>query len=217
MYPNTVRNFRLVVPLTLFDSVSLLVTLPIADWTIRIRIKLMAHENHSELDLPRSPESPDEPCAELAGECPLRRVMAVNERGMVVESRRDFEVGAAMIVGCHVEVKAGACGTASAFVSAEVIVVESRPLAVGTGSRSTNEGRFQVTLLFSEISREDRELLVNLSDIKGIRLASGRAACRSGLAIPPPQVFPAVAKRLRTSHLRGDGGDPAAGSDGSLN
>ncbi len=152
---------------------------------------------------------------ESVHECPLRRVLAVNEHGMVVESQRGFEVGSTMVLGCHVEVKASVPRTAGAFVSAETIVVESRPL---TGGGRTDEGSFQVTFLFCDISREDREMLVKLSDVEGIRLASGSAARRSGLAIPPPQVFPAVEKGLRKPpYLRIDGVDPAAGSGCSLN
>lgn len=175
----------------------------------------MAHENHSELPQPETPISSDGGRRQADHECPLRRVLAVNEHGMVVESQRGFEVGSAMVLGCHVEAKASVPRTTGAFVSAETIVVESLPL---TGGGRNGQSCFQVTFLFSEISREDREMLVNLSDVEGIRLASGPAARRSGLAIPPPQVFPTVEKAVRKSqHLRADGVDPAASSGCSLN
>ena len=175
----------------------------------------MSHENHSEIPAPESPISSDDSLEETDHQCPLRRVLAVNEHGIVVESQRGFEVGSAMVIGCHVEGKTSSARAAGSFVSAETIVVESLPL---TGRGQEPERHFQVTFLFSEISREDREMLVNLSDVEGIRLASASADRRSGLAIPPPQVFSAPKKELKKpSHLRADGVDSAASSSCSLN
>jgi len=175
----------------------------------------MAHEDYSNLPLPESSLISDGSSEELGYECPLRRVLAVNEHGIVVESQRGFEVGSAMVLGCHVEVSASASRPAGAFVSAETIVVESCPLKAGGRSE---EERFQVTFLFGEISREDREMLVNLSDVEGIRLASGPAARRSGLAIPPPQVFASAGKTKREpTQLRVGEVDPGARSGCSLN
>jgi hypothetical protein len=124
---------------------------------------------------------------QLAEECPLRRVLAIREHGLVVEATRSFEVGSAMMLGCHVDRRGGAA--CSNFISAEVIVVESRQMLA-------DGNRYQVTVLFSEISCEDREILQALPSADGIRLSRSQsqngshgAAQRTGLAIPPPEVF----------------------------
>ena len=130
--------------------------------------------------------------AKVSEECPMLRVLAAKKHGLVVEARRAFEVGSAMILGCHVDRCDAAAGAASAFVSAEVIVVDSREMVARGGSRH------QVTMLFSEISSEDLEMLLALPDADGIRfsrthsqtgIASGGIAQGAGLAIPPPEVF----------------------------
>ena len=122
-------------------------------------------------------------------DCPLQRVLAIREQGLVVESARAFEVGAAMVLGCHVD-RRGVEGGGE-FISAEVIVVESREMAAA-------KNRHQVTVLFSEISSEDREILLALPNADGIRLSRSQSrsssrvtgtAQRAGLAIPPPEVF----------------------------
>jgi len=186
----------------------LVAILPPADLKTGVRTPLMANENYTELPTPESQMASDGTGGTTDRECPLRRVLAVNEHGMVVESSRGFDVGAAMVLGCHVE------GETAVFVSAETIVVESCPLMDGRGVIAD---RFQVTVLFSEISWEDRDLLVNLSDVEGIQLASGPTARRSGLAIPPPQVFPVVNEGRANAQSRVDGIDPSASSGCSLN
>jgi hypothetical protein len=135
-------------------------------------------------------------------ECPLRRVLAIREHGLVLESARAFEVGSAMMLGCHVD----RCGAdvESGFVSAEVIVVDSQVMVPG-------ENRHQVTVLFSEISCEDRETLLALPDADGIRLSPPRSRTgrdgggrRAGLAIPPPEVFSIAQSSVAQSVLSSD-------------
>lgn len=119
-----------------------------------------------------------------SGECPLRRVLAVNVNGLVLESMREFEFGATLVLGCHVT----QCqDRGSVFLSAEVVVVESRPADSGARLRAAT-GKppvYQVTVLFSEIAREDLQRLMALPCVDAIRLSRSR----SGLAIPPPVVF----------------------------
>ncbi len=90
--------------------------------------------------------------------CPFLSVVAVNEHGMVLESRSGFDVGAAISLGFHLDSE----DQRSQFVSAEGIVVESRCHLAANGKILN-----RVTLLFSEISREDRNILVRYSQESG--------------------------------------------------
>jgi len=111
----------------------------------------------------------------FSDDCPFRHVLSVCENGMVVESRRAFEVGSAITLGFHVTSEEG---DQSWFVSADSIVVDSRPELVRDG-----EVTVRVTLLFSRISRKDHSLLLRLSRSHTASAApvSGPVPARFGL------------------------------------
>ncbi|NNE92939.1 MAG: hypothetical protein HKN23_14945 [Verrucomicrobiales bacterium] len=86
---------------------------------------------------------------------PPFQVIGANEHGIVLESQREFEVGSSVAIGFHVE--SPDQSDKSQFISAESIVVDSRPAMKRGGAVH------QVTMLFSEIDCEDRNLLLQLS------------------------------------------------------
>lgn len=92
------------------------------------------------------------------GTCPFLNVLSASENGVVVESQRAFDVGAAVTIGFHVVQSAG---RSSSFISAESIVVDSQPEVSRKG-----EVVFRVTLMFSDISPEDRHLLMQISPVR---------------------------------------------------
>ncbi len=92
------------------------------------------------------------------------QVLKTNEHGMVLESVRSFEVGSTVALGFHVD-----CGqrtVKSKFISVEAIVVGSIPSV-------SDQGMFvnEVTLMFSEIDREDRAVLLNAPEMTGTSLS----------------------------------------------
>ena len=97
--------------------------------------------------------------------CPLLAVLGANEHGLVMESRCGFEVGATVSLGFHLHLLDGNASNSpadvshSAFVSAETLVVESSCQLSESG-----ELVHRVTMLFSEISRKDRDLLMRYSE-----------------------------------------------------
>lgn len=89
---------------------------------------------------------------------PPFQVVGANEHGIILESHRDYEIGASVAIGFHVdrpEIRE------SRFISAESIVVDSRP------SLKKGELLHRVTMLFSDIKRDDREMLLALSSNTG--------------------------------------------------
>ena len=106
-----------------------------------------------------SPADPNTPEVEGGGRfspeesrCPVITVLSANEHGVVIESRKAFESGATIALGLHVAIPdAGQ----SEFIAAEVIVVGSEPAVSTNGERV-----FRVTMIFSDISRQDRDLLM---------------------------------------------------------
>jgi hypothetical protein len=89
---------------------------------------------------------------------PPFQVVQSNEHGLVLESQRSFEIGSTIAMGFHVD-----CHSRhgkSRFISVEAMVVGSSP-------KVTRKGQLcmEVTLLFSEIDREDREVLLRASSL----------------------------------------------------
>jgi len=109
--------------------------------------------------------------------CPLLNIPLVTEHGMVLETRCGFEIGSTIALGFHLQfdeihvptastiqeeadlpVKEHSGQEGSVFISVEVIVVESM---IGTGT--AGQPVYLVTVLFSQISRKDREQLLRYS------------------------------------------------------
>ena len=85
---------------------------------------------------------------------PPFQVIGTNEHGIILETYREYEIGASIAIGFHVDRPET---RKSHFISAESIVVDSRP------SMKQGELVHRVTMLFSEIKWDDRELLLALS------------------------------------------------------
>ena len=101
--------------------------------------------------------------------CPLLNIPRINEHGMVLETRCGYEVGSAIVLGFHLQydnarnpAKQSKQGQSypdsSTFISVEAIVVDSK-----MGSGTAGQPVYLVTVLFSQISREDREHLLRYS------------------------------------------------------
>jgi len=122
--------------------------------------------NTPKLDL-RSSDPP-------APSCPLLGIPRVNQHGMVLEMRHGFEVGSAIAFGFHLQgiddapfPGHGAPGQGqsvqtsppqpggSYFIGIEAIVIESK-----LGSGALGQPVYLVTVLFSQISRRDKEKLL---------------------------------------------------------
>lgn len=82
-------------------------------------------------------------------------VLGANEHGMIIETDRGFDVGSSVELGFQLGNSPSRRGE---FVSAETIVVESRPQVSERGSLV-----HRVTLLFSAISRHDHDILLDYS------------------------------------------------------
>ena len=82
-------------------------------------------------------------------------VVGASEHGMVIETDRGFDVGSSVELGFQLDNSPSRHG---AFVSAQTLVVESRPQVSERGSLV-----HRVTLLFSEISRRDHDILLDYS------------------------------------------------------
>lgn len=96
-------------------------------------------------------------CSEIASRPPFQ-LLRVNEHGIVLESQRSFEIGTTIALGFHVN-----CDSRSGksrFISVEAILVGSKP-------RVTRSGQLvqEITLLFSEIDRKDRDVLLNAPEL----------------------------------------------------
>ena len=117
-----------------------------------------------------SQENTGERLAKDSDRCPLIRVERANEHGIVIQSRRSLEVGSAFALGIHVHIPEA---RQTEFVSAETIIVESSPRLNRLGDLV-----YSVTMLFSEITRDDRELLVLVSHDESM-LAPPQAGSRS--------------------------------------
>lgn len=109
--------------------------------------------------------------------CPLIKVQGANEHGIIVQSRRSFEVGSAFALGIHVQIPE--CRQTE-FVSAETIIVESTPRLNRRGDLV-----YQVTMLFSEITRDDRDLLVLMSHDESMIAAAAPPTEKTPLADSP--------------------------------
>jgi len=94
------------------------------------------------------------------GSCPFLNVVAASENGVVVESQRGFDIGSMIAIGFHVT---GDSSRNSSFISADSMVVDSHPGVSRSGSPV-----FRITLMFSNISAEDRSLLVKLSESQAV-------------------------------------------------
>lgn len=122
--------------------------------------------NTPKLDL-RSSDPP-------APSCPLLGIPRVNQHGMVLEMRHGFEVGSAIALGFHLQsidadpfsghatLGQGQSIQASPphpggsyFIGVEAIVIESK-----LGSSALGQPAYLVTVLFSQISRRDKEKLL---------------------------------------------------------
>jgi len=101
--------------------------------------------------------------------CPLLNIPRMDEHGMVLETRCGFEVGSTIALGFHLQCcddsiphKHASQGqhhdAGSNFISVEAIVVESK-----IGSSSSGQPVHLVTILFSQITRKDIELLLRYS------------------------------------------------------
>lgn len=111
--------------------------------------------------------------------CPLINVTRANEHGIVVQSRRSLEVGSAFALGIHVQIPE--CQQTE-FVSAETIIVESTPRL-----NRHSDLVYQVTMLFSEISRDDRELLMLVSHDESMVTPPPADPIASGKVVLPNQ------------------------------
>ncbi len=104
--------------------------------------------------------------------CPLLGIARINRQGMVLEMRHGFEVGSGIVLGFHLQDTDAATGHAaqgqcleanpqqpadSCFIGVEAIVIESKP-----GSSTSGEPAYLVTVLFSQISRADKEKLLDI-------------------------------------------------------
>lgn len=107
---------------------------------------MLEKEDHLVDNSPRSNVSP----------CPVRQIIRANEFGIVIESNRDFEVGESISLGFHLS--SAKSKRSSQFICAEALVVDSQKLLLAQDGRS-----FRVTLLFSDISHEDRAKLIKVS------------------------------------------------------
>jgi len=102
--------------------------------------------------------------------CPLLGIARINRQGMVLEMRHGFEVGSSIALGFHLQGVGAGSGQAvqgkcmeasppqpagSCFIGVEAIVIESK-----LGSGPSGEPAYLVTVLFSQISRGDREKLL---------------------------------------------------------
>ena len=86
--------------------------------------------------------------------CPIQNVIRANEFGMIIESDRSFEVGEVMSIGFHLP----SGRRDGQFIVAEALVVESEKLRL-----VQDRDAFRVTVLFSEISHEDRSRLIEVT------------------------------------------------------
>jgi len=111
------------------------------------------------------PDSPDSGSA--APSCPLLNIPRIDEHGMVLETLCGFEIGSTIALGFHLQGDDSHPPTeqtipgqheleASTFINVETIVVESK-----MGSGVTGQPAYFVTVLFSQISRADREQLLH--------------------------------------------------------
>lgn len=110
------------------------------------------------------------------GTCPLLQVVSASENGVVVESQRDFEVGSSLTLGFHVTGLSEIRQRDSSFISADTVVVESLPVVNEAGRLV-----FRVSLLFADISREDRRLLLRISEDEQIPEAAGNGNGSGGV------------------------------------
>lgn len=103
----------------------------------------------------------------VAPSCPLLNIPRIDEHGMVLESQCGFETGSTIALGFHLQYEDAVAAQPSPypsapleniFISVEVIVVESK-----MGSSKAGQPVHLVTVLFSLISREDREQLLRYS------------------------------------------------------
>lgn len=96
--------------------------------------------------------------------CPLLSIPEIDEHGMVLESRCGFEVGSTIALGFHLHYAESLSNIGQSetdrtrFISVEAIVIESRLI-----SGSSGQPVHLVTVLFSQISRKDREYLLHFS------------------------------------------------------
>lgn len=87
--------------------------------------------------------------------CPIQEVIRANEYGMIIESDRSFDVGETMSIGFHLPSDQP---RSQQFIMAEALVVESQKLRMVTDREA-----FRVTVLFSQISHQDRSKLIEVT------------------------------------------------------
>lgn len=142
---------------------------------------------------PNTPKLDPRSSASPTPTCPLLGIPRVNQHGMVLEMRHGFEVGSTIALGFHLQrieadplsghaaLSQGPSMEASAaqpggsfFIGVEAIVIESKP-----GSCALGQPAYLVTVLFSQISRRDKEKLL-------CYCRSHPVSLRQGLASPMP-------------------------------
>ncbi|MFT5465160.1 MAG: hypothetical protein ACI8UO_000247 [Verrucomicrobiales bacterium] len=99
---------------------------------------------------------------------PVLRILQVNDRGVVFETRQSFEIGASIKLGFHVRFTVGASEAKvdparNEFISGEGLVVDCKLCAAEDGS-SIHE----VTLLFSSMSPRDCRALRRFKRLEDI-------------------------------------------------
>lgn len=110
---------------------------------------------------------------------PVLRVLQVNDRGMVFESRSSFEIGDIIELGFHVKYFAGPNHPdgrveRTEFITAHGVIVSSMLCASSDG-----ELVHEVAMLFNEMDRRDSRALRRFTEIDGNdRSSSERDNCQ---------------------------------------
>ena len=98
---------------------------------------------------------------------PVLRVVRITELGLVFESWRSFEVGLFIDFGMHVP-GGDRRDHKPSFLSLEGFVVDCQPVG--------REGALQVTVMFSDLEAEAREVLQELEWVAGAQPATTSTA-----------------------------------------
>tara|TARA_R110002096_G_scaffold288244_8_gene481957 strand:+ start:2409 stop:2837 length:429 start_codon:yes stop_codon:yes gene_type:complete len=105
---------------------------------------------------------------------PVLRVLQVNDRGMVFESRNDFEIGDIIELGFHVKYFAGPNQPEgrverTEFITAHGVIVSSMLCASADGNLV-----HEVAMLFHEMDRRDSRALRRFTEMEGQRKSLGQ-------------------------------------------
>jgi hypothetical protein len=119
---------------------------------------------------------------------PVVRILRVTDQGMVFESRRGFDVATFVDLGLHLPGEWRGGSAEPSFLCVEGFVVESVPSLTGRSETSC-----EVTVLFSDLEAESRDLLMGL----GRQLAAEAEASRPGL--PGPSRLSSAEKDMTSS------------------